>query len=80
MFRNEPGCTKDIVSAISNRIRPMNLGGMCFDCRMIYDIVFPLLHLIGNDMANVPERTDLDWAKSFATTTTTDLNEYRNPI
>lgn len=53
---------------------------MCFDCRMMCTFAVPLLHLIRNDNANVPENSSADWAKSFATNITIDKSEYANPM
>ena len=80
MFRHPIEYTTGMVSALTNKIRPINLMRMCFDCRMAYMIAKALLSMMKDESPSTNDEESLDWAESFAETVTIDLTEYTNPL
>jgi len=71
--------TNGFMSMINNRIRPMDLNGMCFDCRMMSRIGTAILSRISTMNTIESEIETEDWSRSFAETVTIDLEQYVNP-
>jgi hypothetical protein len=59
--------TPSMIASLTHKIRPMNLNQMCYDCRMIYNMIEQI-----NEVTH--------WSESFASTITIDEAEYEAPI
>lgn len=74
IVRSAPEYTIGMLSSYTNRIRPMNLHGMCFDCRMVYSIVDMMLSMTNTRVETGYKSGDDEWTKSFARDITTALD------
>ncbi len=76
VYGNKDMHPAEVINASTNMIRPMNLGGMCFDCRIVYMVASETMirtHIQDEDEA---EHNTEEWSQSFAMTITRDVYEY----
>jgi hypothetical protein len=67
-----------LVSMHTNTARPMNLGGMCYDCMLAYIVSSSIMSTTtadadGHPHGDHPDRDDDEWTRSFAEKITTDI-------
>lgn len=68
--------TNGFLNSITNMIRPMNLGEMCFDCRMMSSFASALLTAVGHRDVCPTQCENQQWTQSFAEIITIDPYEY----
>lgn len=80
LYRNKREYVGGFTTTLTGSIRPMNLSGMCFDCRSIHTIVCSLIPLICPEDHKQEQVPDEAWSESFAATITKDTYEYLTSI
>lgn len=80
LYRQPIDHTPSMVSSITNRIRPMNLKRMYYDCRMVQMMVTPVVYALRNRIMTANPTDDKDWSESYAEIITIDPTEYKAPI
>ena len=68
--------TNSFLGSLTNTVRPMNMHGMCFDCRMAHTVAKTMLVWVDVVRSDDIEHVNETWRKSFAETVTTDVYEY----
>jgi pentose-5-phosphate-3-epimerase len=76
LYRNKREYVSGFISTLTGSIRPMNLSGMCFDCRSIHTIASVLMPVIRPEEYSKYQISDEAWSQSFAATITKDTYEY----
>ncbi|KAI0467028.1 hypothetical protein F4859DRAFT_518450 [Xylaria cf. heliscus] len=69
-----------MISSITHSIRPIDLGRMCYNCRMIWTLATFVMMTIEGGLADIGTEMDTTWSESFATEITTNLDEFGAPI
>ncbi|KAK5162694.1 uncharacterized protein LTR77_011247 [Saxophila tyrrhenica] len=64
----------------TNMIRPMNLDGMCFDCRIVYMVANDIVLKTCGQNKDQPEYAGEEWSRSFARTITKDTMSISNNV
>lgn len=80
MYRQTVENTTSMILSLTNRIRPMNLNQMCFDCRMVHMMVTAMARAVKNRPDEVNDEAITHWSESFASTITIDETDYEAPI
>jgi pentose-5-phosphate-3-epimerase len=76
LYRNKREYVSGFVTTLTSSIRPMNLSGMCFDCRSIHTIVHSLMSVICPEDQDQNQAPNEAWSQSFAASITKDTYEY----
>jgi len=76
MYRSNSHYLGAFINSSTNMIRPMNLSGMCFDCRMVQMILSQISIVTQADAEHEDQTPNQDWSQSFAAIITKDAYEY----
>ncbi|KAK0888904.1 hypothetical protein LTR91_023581 [Friedmanniomyces endolithicus] len=72
MYRSNSHYLGAFINSSTNMIRPMNLSGMCFDCRMVQMILSQISIVTQADAEHEDQTPNQDWSQSFAAIITKD--------
>lgn len=80
MYRLAPEYTGSLVSSITHRIRPMNLDRMCYDCRMVHEIVKTVAYVVKDKDVRLEGDETRHWSEDFHEHIYLDETDYEAPI